>query len=117
MIINGLGYSPIVSQALSAPVYAWGAIVYLIGALISDKYSVRYKVILPLGLVTTVGYAVLVSYPASLGARLFACFLAGMGIYICVGLHVTWLGQNIAGYRKRSFAIGTQLTMGNVGGV
>jgi hypothetical protein len=25
-----------------------------------------------------------------------------MGIYIAVGLHVTWLGQNVAGYRKRS---------------
>jgi hypothetical protein len=40
-----------------------------------------------------------------------------MGIYICVGLHVTWLGQNMAGFRKRSYAIGIQLSMGNIGGV
>ncbi|BEI80833.1 hypothetical protein CcaverHIS002_0113620 [Cutaneotrichosporon cavernicola] len=117
VIINGLGYSPIVSQALSAPVYGWAAIVYLFGALASDRYSVRYKIILPLSLVTIVGYAILLANPANLGARLFACFLAGMGIYICVGLQVTWLGQNMAGYRKRSFAIGIQLTMGNIGGV
>lgn len=106
-----------VSQALSAPVYAWAAAVYLAGALLSDRYSVRYKIILPLGLVTVVGYSILVAYPANLGARLFACFLAGMGIYITVGLQVTWVSQNMAGYRKRSFAIGTQLTMGNIGGV
>jgi len=117
VIINGLGYSSIVSQALSAPVYAWAAIVYLIGALASDRYSVRYKIILPFGLTPLAGYAILVAYPHSLGARLFACFLAGMGIYICVGLHVTWLGQNMAGFRKRSYAIGIQLTMGNIGGV
>ncbi|TXT09269.1 uncharacterized protein COLE_03203 [Cutaneotrichosporon oleaginosum] len=117
VIINGLGYSPIVSQALSAPVYGWAAIVYLVGALVSDRYSMRYKIILPLSLVTIVGYAILVANPANLGARLFACFLAGMGIYISVGLQVTWLGQNMAGFRKRSYAIGIQLTMGNIGGV
>lgn len=97
--------------------YAWAAIVYLIGAILSDRYSIRYKMILPFGLAPLAGYAILVAHPASIGAQLFACFLAGMGIYICVGLHVTWLGQNMAGFRKRSYAIGIQLTMGNVGGV
>lgn len=104
------------SQALTAPVYFWGAAVYLVGAVISDRYSVRYKIIVPCGLVTVVGYAILVSYPRSVGVRLFATFLCSH-LYICVGLHVTWLGQNMAGYRKRSFAIGTQLTMGNIGGI
>ncbi|TXT15626.1 hypothetical protein VHUM_00129 [Vanrija humicola] len=116
VIINGLGFTPIVSQALTAPVYFWGAAVYLVGAVISDRYSVRYKIIVPCGLVTAVGYAILVSYPRSVGVRLFATFLCAH-LYICVGLHVTWLGQNMAGYRKRSFAIGTQLTMGNIGGI
>jgi hypothetical protein len=64
-----------------------------------------------------IGYSILVAYPSSIGARLCACFVAGMGIYICVGLHVTWLGQNMAGFRKRSYAIGIQLSMGNIGGV
>jgi hypothetical protein len=34
-----------------------------------------------------------------------------------VGLHVTWLGQNVAGFRKRSVSVGLQQTIGNCGGV
>lgn len=91
--------------------------VYLVGALISDKYSVRYWLIMPLGLVTAVGYIILIGVKTSVAARLTACFLAGSGIYIAVGLHITWLGQNIAGFRKRSTSVGMQQTFGNMGGM
>jgi hypothetical protein len=89
----------------------------LIGALISDKYSVRYWLIMPLGLITAIGYIILIAVKTSIAARLAACFLAGSGIYIAVGLHITWLGQNIAGFRKRSTSVGMQQTFGNMGGM
>lgn len=81
------------------------------------RYSWRYFVLLPLSIVTAVGYCVLLGNPPSVGGRLVGCFLAGSGIYICVGLHVTWLGQNVAGFRKRSVSVGFQQTIGNCGGV
>jgi nitrate/nitrite transporter NarK len=93
VIINQFGFDRITSQALTAPVYFVAAMVYLVGAIISDKYSLRYKVMLLPACVTIVGYAILCGEYKNVAARLFACFLAGAGIYICVGLHFTWLGQ------------------------
>lgn len=93
------------------------AVTYLIGAVISDKYSVRYWVLMPLSFFTTIGYVMLIAVKENVAARLAGCFFTGMGIYIAVGLHVTWLGQNVAGYRKRSTSVGMQQTLGNIGGV
>ncbi|KAK1232451.1 hypothetical protein PQX77_004428 [Marasmius sp. AFHP31] len=117
VIINELGYNKIHSQLLTAPIYFWAAFVYFIGALISDKYNVRFWLIFPLSGVSVIGYAILVAVRAPVGILLFACFLAGTGIYISVGLSVTWISVNIAGYRKRSTAVGLQQMLGNTGGI
>ena len=70
------------------------AMVYLIGALISDKYSIRWGLMFPLACVSIVGYILLCAVSNN-AVKLFACFLAGAGIYICVGLHFTWIGRKI----------------------
>ncbi|BEI84466.1 hypothetical protein CcaverHIS002_0410700 [Cutaneotrichosporon cavernicola] len=117
VIINQFGFDRISSQGITAPVYFFCALTYFIGALVSMRYQIRYFVLLPLAIITAIGYAVLIGYPPSVGGQLVGCFLAGAGIYICVGLHVTWLGQNVAGFRKRSVSVGLQQTVGNTGGV
>ncbi|GAA6008088.1 hypothetical protein JCM11491_001877 [Sporobolomyces phaffii] len=116
VILRQLGYSPINSQLLTAPIYFWAAAVYLVGAYISDRKDVRYWLLVPTGTVTCVGYAILTG-TGSVGPSLFACFLCATGIYLCVGLHVSWLNANIAGVRKRATAIGLQQTIGNCAGV
>ncbi|GAA6042418.1 hypothetical protein JCM8097_008443 [Rhodosporidiobolus ruineniae] len=117
VIVKELGYNTLNSQLLTAPVYFVAAVVYVGGAYICDKYDVRYWLLLPSGLVTIVGYALLIGVQHSTGVKLFACFLAGFGIYISVGMHVSWLNSNVAGIRKRSTAIGLQQLMGNCGGI
>ncbi|KAG0657844.1 hypothetical protein C6P46_006206 [Rhodotorula mucilaginosa] len=117
VIVKALGYSTINSQLLTAPVYAWAAIVYLCCAAISDKKDIRFWLILPTGLVTCVGYVLLVAVQNSVGVSLFACFLCATGIYTAVGLNVSHLNINVAGDRKRATAIGIQQLMGNTGGI
>lgn len=117
VIVNQFGHNKYASNGLTAPVYFLAALVYLCGALASDKYNVRFKILLPLSIPTAIGYIILLTVHHNTGARLLACFLTGIGIYIAVGLHITWLGQNIAGFRKRSTSVGMQQTMGNIGGV
>lgn len=101
VIVKALGYSTINSQLLTAPVYvlvlrdladytdlaykidllpytcwnsyAWAAIVYLVCAAISDRKDIRFWLILPTGLVTCVGYVLLVAVQNSVGVSLFAC--------------------------------------------
>jgi hypothetical protein len=115
VIINQLGFDRIQSQAMTAPVYfgelapfniidsypdrlnmlashTVAAMVYLIGALISDKYSIRWGLMFPMACVSIVGYVLLCAVHNN-AVKLFACFLAGAGIYICVGLHFTWIGR------------------------
>ncbi|GAA5953639.1 hypothetical protein JCM10213_002695 [Rhodosporidiobolus nylandii] len=117
VIIKQLGYNTINSQLLTAPVYFWAAFVYMVGAYISDKHDVRFWLIVPTSLVTCVGYALLTGVQGNTGVSLFSCFLCATGIYLGVGLHVSWLNQNVAGVRKRSTAIGMQQLMGNCGGI
>ncbi|KAL0571834.1 hypothetical protein V5O48_010130 [Marasmius crinis-equi] len=117
VIINQFGYNSIQSQLLTAPIYFWAAFVYFIGALTSDKYNKRFWLIFPLSGVTCIGYAILIAVRAPVGVLLFACFITGTGIYISVGLSVTWISVNIAGYRKRSTAVGLQQMLGNSGGI
>ncbi|CEQ42619.1 SPOSA6832_04445, partial [Sporobolomyces salmonicolor] len=111
LALNQLGYSSINSQLLRA------ALVYGVGAYICDHYNIRFWLLVPTGLVTCLGYALLTGVQDSVGCSLFACFCAATGIYLCVGLHVSWLNTNIAGIRKRSTAIGIQQLMGNCGGI
>ncbi|TKA50949.1 hypothetical protein B0A53_05730 [Rhodotorula sp. CCFEE 5036] len=102
VIVKALGYSTINSQLLTAPV---------------DKKDIRFWLILPTGLVTCVGYVLLVAVQNSVGVSLFACFLCATGIYTAVGLNVSHLNINVAGDRKRATAIGIQQLMGNTGGI
>ncbi|GAA6060158.1 hypothetical protein JCM10212_005159 [Sporobolomyces blumeae] len=116
VIIRQLGFSTINSQLLTAPVYFWAAFVYLCGAYISDKKDVRYWLLLPAGLVTCLGYALLTAVHTT-AVSLLACFFCATGIYLCVGLHVSWLSANVGPTRKRATAIGIQQTLGNCGGI
>lgn len=84
-------------------------------------------------LLSCVGFAILLGVKNSVGGSLAGAFIAGMGIYLAVGIGITWLNMlaskipvtflaykmpsNVAGYRKRSAAAGWQQTIGNCGGI
>lgn len=117
VIVNQFGFDRIASQGITAPVYFWCALCYLAATFLVMKYRSIFWVIMGFGLVTVAGYAMLIANLKGHAAQLVGCILAGTGIYLGVGLHVTWLAQNIAGFRKRSVSVGMQQTMGNIGGV
>ncbi|GAA5995273.1 uncharacterized protein JCM10292_005069 [Rhodotorula paludigena] len=117
VIVRGLGYSTINSQLLTAPIYAWAAIVYMACAYTADKFDMRFYLILPTAVVTCIGYAILIAVQDNTGVQLFACFLCATGVYTAVGLNVSWCTANTAGVRKRSTGIGIQQLVGNCGGI
>lgn len=90
-IIRGLGtWSSAEVQCLTIPCYALGAITYLIVAWFSDRFQQRGIATVTFGLVSIVGYAILIS-PAANGAKYFGCFLVAMGLYVVVGIPLGWL--------------------------
>ncbi|PTD03776.1 putative transporter [Fusarium culmorum] len=116
-IIRGLGdWNTAQVQALTIPCYAIGAITYIVVAWFSDRTQRRAVFTVALGLVCTVGYAILVSTAPS-GVKYFGCCLAAMGLYVIVGLPLAWLPSNNPRYGKRTVATGLQLTIGNSAGI
>jgi MFS family permease len=104
------------SQALTVPVYAMGAITYLVVARISDKTQQRGLYTCVFALISMAGYGMLLSHTSS-AVSYAGCFLVATGLYVSVGLPLAWLPGNIPRYGKRALASGMQLTFGNIAGV
>lgn len=98
------------------PVNLWGALVYAIGAYLSDCYQSRF---LPLVLVAPVGitgYAILLT-PVSASVSYFATYLIATACFLCTGINITWLSVNCAPDGKRAVSLGILLALTNIGGV
>jgi sugar phosphate permease len=116
-IIKGFGnWNTAEVQALTIPCYVLGAVSYYIAAKLSDKQQRRgvYSVIF--GLVSVLGYVLLISNGGK-AVHYFGCFLVAIGLYVIVGLPLAWLPTNQPRYGKRTTATGLQLTAGNISGI
>lgn len=103
-------------QVLTIPCYALGAITYMIVARYSDWRQSRGPVVVLFGLISVVGYAILVSDSGS-NAHYGGCFLVALGLYVVVGIPIAWLPTNCPRYGKRTTATALQLTYGNCAGI
>ncbi|KAG8892838.1 hypothetical protein FRB99_002417, partial [Tulasnella sp. 403] len=116
-IIQQIGsWSNPVTQALTIPCYCVGAVSYLLAARASDRTQLRGIYCVAFGLVSMIGYAILLS-PVSNGARYFGCFAVACGLYTVVGIPLSWLPTNTPRLGKRAAASGFQLTLGNSAGI
>ncbi|KAK5166506.1 uncharacterized protein LTR77_008049 [Saxophila tyrrhenica] len=116
-VISEIGtWSVAQSQALTVPVFALGALVYVAVCRLSDWTQIRGPFIVGFQMVVVVGYIMLVSDSGG-GVSLAGTFFVGAGIYVINGLAVAWVVTNSPRYGKRAFASGTQLSMGNAAGV
>lgn len=114
------GIQPKASNALvqvyTIPCYALGAITYLAVARLSDYQQKRGLYAVVFGLVSIVGYAMLISETKA-AVHYAGCFFVAMGLYVNVGLPLAWLPTNNPRYGKRTFATGLQLSIGNCAGI
>ncbi|MCJ1428293.1 hypothetical protein MMC29_006202 [Sticta canariensis] len=116
-IIKGLGdWSTAEIQVLTIPCYCLGAISYMVVAWISDAQQKRGLYSATFGVISVIGYAILIS-DSSVGVHYFGCFLVAMGLYVIVGIPIAWLPSNQPRYGKRATATGLQLTFGNCSGI
>ncbi|CAE6408765.1 unnamed protein product, partial [Rhizoctonia solani] len=116
-IISQLGrWNSTETQLLTVPCYILGATTYLLTAYASDKYQIRGWFCLAGGSISILGYLILL-VPVSSGGHYTGCFLVAMGLYVVVGIPLSWLPNNIPRYGKRTSATGFQLTVGNASGV
>ena len=117
-IINdmGGGWSPTVVQAMTVPVYAFGAIIYLICARASDVTQRRGYFIIGAIISSMVGYAMLLSNNGT-ATSYAGTFFVAVGIFTGAGISFAWVPTNNPRYGKRAFSTGMHLTIGNSSGV
>jgi len=118
LIIRSFGFDVVTTQLLTIPVFFFASFTYIVISWSSDKWGKRAFFMIPACLVTAVGYAVYLGVPTHLrGLLYFSTFLIAPGVYIIVGLNVSWLLNSHAPYYKRAMAIGMNQSIGNSAGV
>ncbi|KAI3318781.1 retrograde regulation protein 2 [Xylariaceae sp. AK1471] len=116
IIKDGFHFSTVQAQYLVIPVNLWGALVYAIGAVLSDRYTARFLPLVICAPFGIAGYAILLCDVPS-GVRYFATYLIAMPCFLCTGGNIAWLSVNCAPDGKRAASLGILLTLTNIGGV
>ncbi|UNI23020.1 hypothetical protein JDV02_008861 [Purpureocillium takamizusanense] len=118
LIIKSFGFDTVTTQLLTIPVFFWASLAYIAVSWLSDRWMRRAFFMMPVCVVTAVGYAINIGLPvSSRGALYFSTFLIGPGIYVIVGLNCAWLLNSHAPYYKRAMAIGMNQSIGNSSGI
>ena len=114
---TGFHYSTKQAQYLVIPVNLWGAIVYAVGAYVSDEYHARFLIMVVCAPIGIAGYVILLVYSVSPGVKYFATYLIATACFLCTGGNIAWLSGNCAPDGKRATSLGIQLTLTNLGGI
>lgn len=117
-IINqmGAGWSPTEVQAMTVPVYAFGAIVYITCARFSDLTQRRGYFIIGSIISSMCGYGMLLSNNGT-ATSYAGTFFVAVGIFTGAGISFAWVPTNNPRYGKRAFSTGMHLCIGNSSGV
>lgn len=103
-------------QALTIPVFAMGAFVYLACAWASDRFQQRGIFCVGSSITAIIGYCLLVSNYNS-AIKFAGCFFVSSGCFTAAGSALVWLNANNPRWGKRAVSSGMQLTIANAAGV
>lgn len=104
-------------ERLTYAVNLWGAIIYWLGAALSDRFNARSLVMAVTAPFGIAGYAILLAWDVPAGVQYFATFLIATSCFLCAGTNIAWMSGNCAPDGKKAASLGIQLTLTNIGGV
>lgn len=111
-----LGYDTMQAQYLTIPVFVVAAIGTYTFCNISDRVpNSKYYVIGGLSILSLVGYIILLT-DVSGGVKYFACYLIGFTLYGTLATNFASVATNQAPNFRKTIAVGTNQTLGNVAG-
>lgn len=89
--IRDFGFDSVTAQILTVPVYAVGAISFVIQAYFSDKLAVRGPFILANMVLCLIGYIILAAVEGPTGVKYFALFIVSLGMWVALYLELAQL--------------------------
>ncbi|CAG8513101.1 3469_t:CDS:2 [Acaulospora morrowiae] len=116
-IVHGMGFTPVISQLLTAPPFICGSVTTISTAILSDKIRNRALFLTSFLTFTMCGYLLLIIPGASTAVKYLGTCVIGLGLFPCVSISITWLTSNMAGDLKRAVGSAIMLSVGNIGGV
>ncbi|CAO3682485.1 hypothetical protein G6F70_006621 [Rhizopus microsporus] len=116
-IIQGMGFTDLRAQAMSAPPYAIACAVTVVVAMDADKRRERGLHLAVPAAVGALGYALLVGLRnhGPVAMYIAAC-IATTGVFANVPAMLSWFTNNIGGHTKRGVACAFIISVGNIGG-
>ncbi|KAL3958247.1 hypothetical protein ACCO45_006409 [Purpureocillium lilacinum] len=84
IIKDGFKFTTVQAQYLVIPVNLWGAVVYAVGAILSDKFTSRFLPLIICAPIGIAGYAILLA-PVSASVHYFGTFLVATACFLCTG--------------------------------
>lgn len=84
IIKDGFKFSTVQAQYLVIPPNLWGAAVYAVGAILSDKYTSRFMPLIICAPIGIAGYAIQLA-PVSAAVHYFGTFLIATACFLCTG--------------------------------
>jgi sugar phosphate permease len=101
-ILEGMGYTSLRAQGLSACPYLTAWVACVTASLMSDRFRTRGLFVMLFSCAGAVGYVLLAVLPvSSVGVRYFATFLVCAGVFPAVALTFTWVTDNQGSASKR----------------
>ncbi|KAF9916486.1 hypothetical protein BX616_003627 [Lobosporangium transversale] len=116
-IVQGFKFSPLTTQAMTAPAYIIACLFTIICAFSSDRFRERglhYSLPTFLG---CLGYILLIiTKDSSTIVRYVSLTITAIGVFSSVPPMLSWFTTNIGGHTKRGVATAAIISFGNIGG-
>ncbi|OZJ04848.1 hypothetical protein BZG36_02616 [Bifiguratus adelaidae] len=116
-IINGMGFTNVNAQAMSAPPFAIACLALIIASISADRLRERGLHIGILMLLGMLGYILLIVLRSKGAVALYiAAVITTTGVFSNAAAMVTWFTINFGGHTKRGVATALMISFGNIGG-
>lgn len=116
ILSDGLGYGVGVSQCLTAPPWAFAAIMMFIAAWVGDKYRTRAPVIFFNACMSILGLS-LMGFTSHTASRFIGVFLTVAGANANVPATMAWQANNVRGQWSRAFSSASMVAFDGIGGI
>ncbi|GJJ75758.1 MFS transporter, ACS family, allantoate permease [Entomortierella parvispora] len=116
-IVQGFNFSPLTTQAMTAPAYVIACLFTILCAFSSDRFrerGIHYAFPTVIG---CLGYILLiVTKDSHVVNRYVSLTVAASGVFAAVPPMLSWFTTNIGGHTKRGVATAAIISFGNIGG-